>query len=592
MPDSSMEERQRRRDEARYKAANLGISLSLEQVDEIVDGVKPLVDYAKPGRGRNPRFVGIDKIKPDYREEPEWQETLPVPKCKTCRDGGRVRRAVPVGHPDFGRAILCPDCDGGERYTKAPEDQDAEFLRRSRIPLRFHGCRIDTWEPWNGPERQEVEKWGRQWPPEKPFLLLAGNIGCIAGETLIQGPHGSATIESLWQSARRFEVWALVDGAVVGATAEPPFVKGVADLYRVTLSDGRQIVTTREHRFLTPNGWLPLGQLAVGDSLAVGLVLAPSSSALVHAGSLPSGRGWRGTLVGSSGRCFGGSRRYGQPLPSGEGSGPVLVPSRADALARNRAGFYWDDRATSPANSRPCPECDRQSRSGSAPWGARPLGAWTRPCGPVHCESLSLSSRTPQLALQGWPRSRSERADPGEAVSRGMAGSSWAYRTISDVAFERTDRFFDLHVPGPENYLANGIWNHNTGKTHLACGTLWRIWHQWHRRGIFWNVADLIERYKASYDEERRHEVPEAIDDELDRWPVLVLDDFGVEQATPNAARLIYGIVNRRYNAKLPLIITTNVALPADRVTSRLGDIESTLAVHFGGPDHRSRKQP
>lgn len=32
----------------------------------------------------------------------------------------------------------------------------------------------------------------------------------------------------------------------------------------------------------------------------------------------------------------------------------------------------------------------------------------------------------------------------------------------------RTDTYFDLHVPGEEHYLADGIWSHNTGKSRAA----------------------------------------------------------------------------------------------------------------------------
>ncbi len=44
--------------------------------------------------------------------------------------------------------------------------------------------------------------------------------------------------------------------------------------------------------------------------------------------------------------------------------------------------------------------------------------------------------------------------------------------------YERTDEYFDLHVPVEEHYLAEGIWHHNTGKTrailewiHRRCAT-------------------------------------------------------------------------------------------------------------------------
>lgn len=41
--------------------------------------------------------------------------------------------------------------------------------------------------------------------------------------------------------------------------------------------------------------------------------------------------------------------------------------------------------------------------------------------------------------------------------------------TVSSVVFEREDDYYDLHVPGAEHYLAEGVWHHNTGKTFSAC---------------------------------------------------------------------------------------------------------------------------
>lgn len=36
---------------------------------------------------------------------------------------------------------------------------------------------------------------------------------------------------------------------------------------------------------------------------------------------------------------------------------------------------------------------------------------------------------------------------------------------MRSVEYERTDEYFDLHVPGAEHYFAQGVWHHNTGKT-------------------------------------------------------------------------------------------------------------------------------
>jgi DNA replication protein DnaC len=42
--------------------------------------------------------------------------------------------------------------------------------------------------------------------------------------------------------------------------------------------------------------------------------------------------------------------------------------------------------------------------------------------------------------------------------------------------------------------------------------------------------------------------------------PLLVLDDFGKQTTTPWAQEKLYQVINYRYNAKLPTVITTNCA--------------------------------
>jgi len=42
-----------------------------------------------------------------------------LPHCTTCSDMRWVRADVPVGHPDFGRLALCPDCGQGVQRQQA-----------------------------------------------------------------------------------------------------------------------------------------------------------------------------------------------------------------------------------------------------------------------------------------------------------------------------------------------------------------------------------------------------------------------------------------------------------------------------------------
>jgi hypothetical protein len=59
----------------------------------------------------------------------------------------------------------------------------------------------------------------------------------------------------------------------------------------------------------------------------------------------------------------------------------------------------------------------------------------------------------------------------------GLLNTVCEYYTTSDdriasICYERTDEYFDMHVPGAEHYFAEGFWHHNTGKTY---GGLYRL---------------------------------------------------------------------------------------------------------------------
>ena len=48
---------------------------------------------------------------------------------------------------------------------------------------------------------------------------------------------------------------------------------------------------------------------------------------------------------------------------------------------------------------------------------------------------------------------------------------------------------------------------------------------------------------------------------EIAETPLLILDDIGFEKSTPAAAELAFDIVNQRYKANAPLIVTTNLTI-------------------------------
>lgn len=100
------------------------------------------------------------------------------------------------------------------------------------------------------------------------------------------------------------------------------------------------------------------------------------------------------------------------------------------------------------------------------------------------------------------------------------------------------------------------IGSYGTGKTHLAAA----ISNQLIKTGtpvICMTMIDLLARIKETFD--RNDQATEAdIMRIYEEVPLLVIDDIGSEQPTEWGASKIYAIVNARYEAYMPTIITTN----------------------------------
>ncbi|MBP7227665.1 MAG: ATP-binding protein, partial [Longilinea sp.] len=129
--------------------------------------------------------------------------------------------------------------------------------------------------------------------------------------------------------------------------------------------------------------------------------------------------------------------------------------------------------------------------------------------------------------------------------------------------------------------------NNGCGKTHLAAA----IANQVVSLGIptlFLTVPDLLDWLRFSYQAadtsfEQRFE-------EIRNVRLLVLDDFGTQNATPWAQEKLFQIINHRYLNRLPTVLTTNLNLDEieNRIRSRLNDPELVKAVLITAPDYRS----
>lgn len=78
---------------------------------------------------------------------------------------------------------------------------------------------------------------------------------------------------------------------------------------------------------------------------------------------------------------------------------------------------------------------------------------------------------------------------------------------------------------------------------------------------------------------------------------LIILDDFGMERQTDYAREQVFGVIDGRYLAQKPLIVTTNLSLKemksaTDLSVKRIYDrlLEMCVPVYFGGESLRTAK--
>ena len=94
------------------------------------------------------------------------------------------------------------------------------------------------------------------------------------------------------------------------------------------------------------------------------------------------------------------------------------------------------------------------------------------------------------------------------------------------------------------------------GKTHLAAAIAHAQDLVGQHQVKFVVVPDLLDHLRATYSPQSPVSYDRRFDD-LKRTPMLVLDDLGTESATPWAKEKLFQLLNYRYTAMLPTIITT-----------------------------------
>lgn len=176
-----------------------------------------------------------------------------------------------------------------------------------------------------------------------------------------------------------------------------------------------------------------------------------------------------------------------------------------------------------------------------------------------------------ELAERRAEAERQQRENVKRLIGESGMGARFLRRTFQTYvitddnrrAAAMAKRFADsfetlLPRPGEPEPGRNGLFiagTPGTGKTHLAAAIANQLMAQ-NRPVICMTMQDMLERIKRTFNSSGSDEA-----DVLKIYKtvqLLVIDDIGKELTTEWAVSTIYNIINGRYEAYLPTIVTTN----------------------------------
>lgn len=153
-------------------------------------------------------------------------------------------------------------------------------------------------------------------------------------------------------------------------------------------------------------------------------------------------------------------------------------------------------------------------------------------------------------------------------------------------AFQLARRFSE----SPEGWLIfqgeNGC-----GKTHLAASIANHCLRMGHSVS-FVVVSEFLDHLRSTFGPESKVTYDELFE-RVKSAPLLVLDDYGEHSSTPWAQEKLYQLINYRYNARLPMVVTMCCSLDEldeseRRVSSRLADVRLSTVYYISAPDYRA----
>ena len=165
----------------------------------------------------------------------------------------------------------------------------------------------------------------------------------------------------------------------------------------------------------------------------------------------------------------------------------------------------------------------------------------------------------------------------------------WHRVNLSSALQEHLEKVYHTafnFAKSPEGWLVfQGVTG--CGKTHLASAIV-NYRYQEGKPAMFVVVPEFLDHLRSTFSPESKISYDKLFES-VKKTPLLVLDDFGEQASTPWAQEKLYQVINARYNAMLPTVITTRCSLDEidSPVASRFIDPKISNMFEIKVPDYR-----